>query len=202
MNLQQEMAGTQALRFIPPHSTQGHLPCAVGEGDIAPDFTLINAEGRLVNLSEALTRRPVVLGFYEGRWCHFCNRALKAMEKAHFSFNKMETLTIMISPHTAEYIREFKGEKRLTLNLLSDPGNCVAEAYGLDYAVPKEIRRIYLHMGIDLKRYNGDASWRLPMPARYIIDQDRIIRYARITPGHIQQPEPTDLLEVLQDLRI
>jgi peroxiredoxin len=106
----------------------------------------------------------------------------------------------MVSPQTERHSREFKEEKGFTFELLSDPGNRVAEQYGLVYTYPEDLKRVYLGMDIDLERYNGDDSWRLPMPARYIIDQGRLIRYAVANADHTVRPDPADTLEALKKL--
>ena len=106
----------------------------------------------------------------------------------------------MVSPQIQKHVQEFKQEKGFSINLLSDPGNRVAEAYGLAYTVPEDLKGVYLDMGIDLSEYNGDDTWRLPMPARYIVDQDRVIRYARINPDHTQRPEPIETVKALEML--
>ncbi len=108
----------------------------------------------------------------------------------------------MVSPQTLEHVRGFKEKKGFTMNLLSDPGNRTADAFDLVYTVPDDLREVYLDMGVDLAEYNGDASWRLPMPARYIVDQDRVIRYARIQPDHTRRPEPVDTVRALEALGI
>ncbi len=107
---------------------------------------------------------------------------------------------MMISPMTEDQTREFKQEKGFSIELLSDPGNRVAEAYGLAYTVPGELKGVYLDMGSDLSEYNGENTWRLPMPARYIIDRDRMIRYARINPDHTQRPEPIETVKALEKI--
>jgi peroxiredoxin len=106
----------------------------------------------------------------------------------------------MVSPQTEEHVRAFKQEKGFTMELLSDPGNRAADAWGLTYTVPDDLREVYREMGIDLKEYNGEGSWRLPMPARYIVDRDRVIRYARINPDHTRRPDPADTFEALEKL--
>jgi peroxiredoxin len=78
----------------------------------------------------------------------------------------------MISPQTEEQSRIFVESKHLTMEILSDPGNKVAKKYGLVYKVPDDLKAVYLDFGIDLPEYNGDDSWTLPMPARYVIDRD------------------------------
>ena len=115
-------------------------------------------------------------------------------------FKELGARLVMVSPQTEGHSREFKEEKGFTVELLSDPGNRVAEQYGLVYTFPEALKRVYQGMDIDLPRYNGDDSWRLPMPARYIIDQERLIRYAAVNADHTVRPDPADTLEVLKKL--
>jgi peroxiredoxin len=84
------------------------------------------------------------------------------------------------------------------MELLSDPGNRVAEKYGLVYKLPDDLKQIYLQFGIDLENYNKDDSWRLPMPARYIIDRNGAVRYAAVGPDYTIRPEPADTIEALK----
>ncbi len=84
--------------------------------------------------------------------------------------------------------------------MLSDPGNAVAERYGLTYTFSAGFRELYLGFGIDLAEYNGDDSWRLPMPARFVVDSEKVIRYAEADPNYIVRPEPEDTIEFLRGL--
>ena len=107
----------------------------------------------------------------------------------------------MVSPQTVEHTRGFAEEKGLSVEMLSDPGNRTAEQYGLVFTLPEDLKKVYLQFGLDLEKHNGDASWRLPMPARYIIDGDGIIRYAQISPDHTHRPEPSHTIEALKKMR-
>jgi len=107
----------------------------------------------------------------------------------------------MVSPQTEEQIRVFAEEKNFAMQLLSDPGNRVAETYGLVYTYPEDLKRVYLQMGINLEEYNGDDSWRLPMPARYIIDSHGIIGYAKVSVDHTVRVAPEHTLEALRSIR-
>ncbi len=109
---------------------------------------------------------------------------------------------LMISPQTEEQTRIFLKEKKFTMQLLSDPGNRVAEKYGLVYTYPDDLKHVYLKMGINLDEYNGDDSWRLPMPSRYIIDQEGVIQYAKTSVDHTVRVDPEHTLEALRKLRI
>ena len=93
-----------------------------------------------------------------------------------------------------------KEEKNLTMELLSDPGNRVAKKFGLVWKFPDDLKKLYLKFGTDLENYNNDNSWTLPMPARYIVDENSVIRYAVINPDYTIRPEPADTIEALKKL--
>jgi peroxiredoxin len=123
------------------------------------------------------------------------------LEQVHGEFKALGASLLLVSPQTEEHIRAFVEEKRFSMEMLSDPGNRTAEKYGLVYTYPEDLKKVYLQLGMDLEKYNGDASWRLPMPARYIIDRDSTIRYAQINPDHTSRPEPQHTIEALKKIR-
>jgi peroxiredoxin len=90
--------------------------------------------------------------------------------------------------------------KKLTMELLSDPGNQLAGQYGLVYRFSDDLKELYLQFGIDLREYNNDDSWTLPIPGRYIIDQSRTIRYAEVDPDYTIRPEPSHTVEALKKI--
>ncbi len=97
--------------------------------------------------------------------------------------------------------RETEEPKSLSFELLRDLGNRVAEAYGLVFTLPDDLREIYLKLGIDLARGNGDGTWRLPIPARFVIDVAGIIRAVDADPDYTRRPEPARTVEILRGLR-
>ena len=107
---------------------------------------------------------------------------------------------VLISPQTEEHSLVMKKEKNLTMELLSDQGNGVAEKFGLAWKFKEDLKMLYLQFGTDLEKYNNDNAWRLPMPARYIIDSNRVIKYAVINPDYTIRPEPADTIEALKKL--
>jgi peroxiredoxin len=108
---------------------------------------------------------------------------------------------ITISPQRPEYNRALIQKKKLAFDLISDPGNRVAKTYGLVYTFPEDLKEVYLGFGVDLSKYNGDDSWTLPMPGRFVIDMSGIIRYAEVNPDYTVRPEPEDAVSVLKRLR-
>jgi len=97
--------------------------------------------------------------------------------------------------------RETEEPKPLSFELLRDFGNHVAEAYGLVFTLPEDLREIYLKFGIDLARGNGDGTWRLPIPARFVIDRQSIIRAVDADPDYTRRSEPARTVEILAGLR-
>ena len=91
-------------------------------------------------------------------------------------------------------------QKNLTFDLLGDPGNQVAKQYGLVFALPKDLKALYLQFGIDVAKHNGDDSWTLPMPGRFIIDQTGIVRYSEVDPDYTVRPEPEHTITALKKL--
>jgi len=107
----------------------------------------------------------------------------------------------VISPQVARTPRETEEPKPLAFELLRDFGNRVAEAYGLVFTLPDDLREIYLRIGIDLARGNGDGTWRLPIPARFVIDRQGIIRAVDADPDYTRRSEPARTVEILRGLR-
>ena len=85
--------------------------------------------------------------------------------------------------------------------MLRDLGNTVAEAYGLVFTLPEDLQAIYQKFGIDLAKGNGDGTWRLPVPARFVIDRSGVIRGVDADPDYTRRPEPSATIEVLKTLR-
>lgn len=107
---------------------------------------------------------------------------------------------VSISPQLPEFSRKLISQKNLTFELLSDPGNKVARAFGIVFSFPEDLQSLYLKFGLDIPKHNGDDSWTLPMPARFIIDRDSTIRYAEVDPDYTVRPEPAHTIEALRSL--
>jgi peroxiredoxin len=107
----------------------------------------------------------------------------------------------MISPQIEEHNRSLIQDKNLSFELVSDPGNQIAKKFGLVYQLPEDLKQLYLKFGINLESANNDDSWTLPIPARYIVDRDAIIRYAEADPDYTVRPDPQDTIEALKSLQ-
>ena len=125
---------------------------------------------------------------------------LEALQQAASDIQATGAILLAVSPQSQNHSRALIEEKKLTFELLSDPGNLVAKQYGLVYQFPADLKKIYLQFGIDLEKFNGDDSWTLPIPARYIVDQTGIIRYRETDPDYTIRPEPEHTLSALSAL--
>lgn len=108
---------------------------------------------------------------------------------------------VVVSPQVERTTREPEDQKPLPFTMLRDQGNRVAATYGLVFRLPDDLKQLYLKFGIDLARANGDDSWTLPMPARFVIDRAGVIRSADADPDYTQRPEPAETVLVLKTLR-
>ncbi|MBR0900522.1 AhpC/TSA family protein [Bradyrhizobium tropiciagri] len=167
-------------------------------GDVAPSFSLSDADGNIVNSADLLKRGPLVLSFYRGVWCPYCNMELQALEAAKPEFDKYGAALIAISPQTAPNSRKSARQNKLSFPILSDVKGKVGEAFGLRFHLPDYLVELYTQLKSDLPAFNDDPSWTLPMPARYVIGQDGVILYSEVNPDYTHRPEPEDMIPVLQ----
>src|SRR5216684_2496875 len=107
---------------------------------------------------------------------------------------------VAISPQLPDHNRELIRSRQLTFEILTDRGNEVAAKFGLRFSLPGYLRQLYGTFPLDLEKFNGDASWTLPMPARFVIDPQGIIRAAESDPDYTTRPEPGDTLEAVRAL--
>jgi peroxiredoxin len=167
-------------------------------GDKAPAFTLRDPEGTPVSSAALLAKGPLVLSFYRGVWCPYCNMELQALQAALPEFERLGASLVAISPQTAPNSRKSVRQNGLGFPILSDPGNQVAASFGLRFELPDYLVALYKSLKNELPAFNGDPSWTLPMPARYVIGPDGTILYAEVNPDYTRRPEPEDMLPVLR----
>lgn len=108
---------------------------------------------------------------------------------------------VAISPQLENFNREISERHKLAFDVLSDGGNRVASAFGLTFRLPDDLRQLYSKLGIDLKKYNGDDSWTLPMPARFVIDSGGVARAADVDPDYTVRPEPGETVRAIKTIK-
>jgi peroxiredoxin len=172
---------------------------ALKVGDKAPAFTLNDPDGNAVSSADLLAKGPLVVTFYRGVWCPYCNMDLQAIQEALPKIKELGADLVAISPQTAPNSRRSRRENKLDFPILSDPHNHVADSFRLRFKLPDYLKDLYMSVfKNDLGAVNGDPSWTLPMPARYVIGQDGTILYSEVNPDYTNRPDPKELLPVLQ----
>jgi peroxiredoxin len=173
---------------------------ALKAGDLAPEFALPNAEGRAVSLAELLQRGPVIVSFYRGAWCPYCNIELRAYQAMLPEIRAAGGDLVAISPQTPDHSVAAVQKNALAFEVLSDHGNRVAGLFGIAYPIPEIVKTIGARFGTDLAAINGSNDGHLPISATYVIARDRRIALASVDPDFRIRLEPAEALRALQGL--
>lgn len=177
------------------------LERAAGTGDEAPEFSLPDGRGERVSLSGLLQYGPVVVTFYRGGWCPYCNIQLRAYQAILPEMAALGARLVAISPQLPDSSLSTAEKNALTFDVLSDAGNVVARSFGLVYALPEDLREALRSNNKALPAINGDGSWELPVPATYVIARDRRIAFAFIEVDYRKRLEPGAILAALKALQ-
>jgi peroxiredoxin len=166
-------------------------------GALAPEFELHDANGHLVRSEDMLALGPLVIKFFRGRWCSYCVTELEAWRDVYPQVRERGALMVAVSPQTERQSDFMVGQHRLPFAVLSDPGCALAEKFGLAYTVPEYMRDYYMSILINIPFVNGEASWRLALPATYVIGKDRKVLFAEAHADFRVRPEPEEVLAAL-----
>ena len=187
-------------RGIEAVAASGLIKGALKVGDTAPDFTLMNAAGKDVALSTLLKDGPVILTWYRGGWCPYCNIALAAMQEKLPEFRKAGAQLVALTPELPDKSLTTKEKNKLTFEVLTDRDHAVARKFGIAFDLTPEVRELY-KKHFNLTEFNGvtagDAT--LPLAATYIIDRKGVIRWAFLDADYRKRAEPADLVKFLAD---
>lgn len=176
------------------------FPLAIDVDDRAPAFALLNARGRMVRLADLLQQGPVVLVFYRGVWCPYCNMQLRALQEILPEIRAHGASLVAISPQTPDNSLTMAERHGLSFEVLSDVNSYVAADYGIMFSLTPEDRAFFLAAGNDLTKLNGHDSWVLPAPAVFVVDSTRRVRHAHVDGDFTRRMEPAALLAALEDL--
>ena len=172
---------------------------ALKEGDDILPFCLPNALGNKVMLQDELNKYSfIVLNFYRGEWCPYCNLELKALQNILPQLKTLNANLIAISPQTPNASLSTKEKNDLEFEVLSDWDNAIAKEFGLVFSLSKKLRPIYESFNIDIETSNNDDSYELPMPATYVLNSEGIIVYAFVEEDYTKRLEPQKILDVIK----
>jgi len=165
-------------------------------GDQAPGFTLPHATGEEITLPTLRKDGPVVLIWYRGGWCPYCNMQLDAMQEVLPQLKEAGATLVAISPEAPDKALTTQEKNELDFYVLSDLGNRVAKDYGIVYTLDDATHEIY-EKRLKLSEYNKDKSGQLPLTVAYVIDQDGAIRWDFVDGDYKKRAEPSAILEAV-----
>ena len=171
---------------------------ALQVGAKAPDVTLPDALNRPVQLSALWQRGPLVLVFYRGGWCPYCNLELRAWQQQADALQHLGSQLVAVSPQTPDNSLSTAEKNELAFPVLSDSGLAAAQAFGIAFTMNADLVELYSRVGNDLPTLNGNGQWVLPIPATYLIDATGRISLAHVDADYRERAEPLRVLEALR----
>ncbi|OTP68085.1 peroxiredoxin-like family protein [Caballeronia sordidicola] len=181
----------------------GAIDGALMNGQSAPDFTLPDAFGNQVSLKALLVKGPVVVNFYRGEWCPFCNLELRGLQEALPKIEALGATLIAISPEKPDHGIVATKKSKLTFPVLSDLGNAVARQFGIVFRVGDELQAFSKNVfKNDIALRNGEDSYELPVPATYVIDAAGVVRFAHVDVDYMTaRAEPDEVVAALASMK-
>lgn len=171
---------------------------ALKEGDTIIDFRLPNIKGEIIHLSKLLETGDVVLSFYRGGWCPYCNLELKALQAILPQLKAHDTHLVAITPETPDNSLTTSEKNELTFDVLSDLDNEYAKQLGLVFQMTTELQEVYASFGLDVAKHNNNQDFELPMPATYLINREGTIVYSFVPEDYTERLDPEAILECLK----
>ncbi|MBL7737911.1 MAG: AhpC/TSA family protein [Chitinophagaceae bacterium] len=195
--MKQLFASVLVLLFAVSLHAQGE-PKGLEVNDKAPVFIAKDQEGKSVSLSEQLKKGPVVLVFYRGQWCPYCNRYLKSLEDSLSLVTQKGATLIAVSPEKPESIAQTIEKTKATYPILFDEGLQIMKSYDVTFAVDEKTIERYKGYGIDFIKTNGETNGaRLPVPAVYVINKEGMIIYRHFDKNYTRRPPVAEILRQL-----
>lgn len=179
----------------------GILDRAARAGDrLAPTGNLLDAHGKSFDLARLVEEKPVIVTFYRGGWCPYCNLELRAYQALLPEIRAAGAELVAVSPERPDHSLTTAEKNDLTFTVLSDPGSELASALGIRFALSDAVRPFYEKAGHALPERNGDGTWALPMPATFVVARGGIVAAAYVEPDYRKRLDPRDALAALRGL--
>ena len=170
-------------------------PVALKVGDKAPDFIVKDHAGKMVSLKDLTQKGKVVVMFYRGAWCPFCNKYMSQLETALPEFSAKNATVVAITPETDESINKAIDKTKATFSVIYDKDRSIMKNWKVAYSMSDDMKTKYKGYGLDLEKQQGD--WMLPVPATYIVGKDCKIEFVHFDENYQKRAEVADILKVL-----
>ncbi|CAM4420842.1 MULTISPECIES: peroxiredoxin-like family protein [Zobellia] len=168
-------------------------------GEQIPDLPLTSIDGETVLLSELQKADYLILNFYRGGWCPYCNMELREYERLRKDFNQLNTDILGISAERVEYTSQTFDKNSLSFPILTDVNAQLMKEIGIVFQLDTASKEEYINFGIHLDEIHANNSFELPVPAVYVINKDREIVYVHIEEDYMTRLEPSILLELIKN---
>lgn len=196
-SLQNQIHGS----FIDNINESGKLALVPKIGDLAPVFELPDEDQQVVNSQDLLQKGPLIISFYRGDWCAFCNLELRTLQRSLAEFKKLGASLVGISPQSVAYSHMTADRRNVQYQVLSDEGNKIANDYGLMFSMSDQAVNAYKSFGIDLAMINGsESSVDVPVPATFVVNTDGLISYRFVDADYTKRAAPADIIANLMSL--
>lgn len=169
-------------------------------GEPLPPFLLPDHTGHLVSLGDLLAKGPVIVSFNRGHWCEYCELELRAFADAHAEFAARGAQVVSIMPERGEYTRKVRTLTNHALTVLSDNDNGYALSVGVVMWLGDEVRSLYQAFGLDIERFQGNATWFVPIPATFVLDRNGVIVGRKVDPDFRTRMDMEEILATLGSL--
>jgi len=211
MSLEQTLAGLRDkfAKILPNGATaimEGHIESLRKSGAVdqilkpgtkAPAFTLKNQHGEDISSVELIKHGPLVVSFTRGSWCPFCSAEAHALNEVYDEFRQAGVELVVLSPQSPDRARKQATAGKLKFNLLVDKDNAIGKAFGLVYTFPEDLKNVYRDvLKLNIQAINEANCWQLPIPARFVIDGNGVIRDVKADPDYRYRPEPSEVFDI------
>ncbi len=156
-------------------------------GDTFPNFQLKNTTNQVIELNDLLQKGPIIISFFRGSWCPYCNLELRALQQKLSELEAKKVTLIAISPQLSSYSATLKKTLHLDFELLTDQDNHLAKQIGINFELQDYVSPIYQNLGIDLAVYNGNTQQELPIPAVFTLDSTGRVTYKFVDSNYMNR---------------
>ena len=169
-------------------------------GESMPSATMLNADGKDVKLADVAGKAPMVVVFYRGGWCPYCNKHLSQWAKHSEEVKSLGASLVAITPEKPDAAKETSEKDKLDFAVLTDAKLEAAKGFKLLFAMSEDTQKKYKGYGVDLSTRNSSKTWELPHPGTFVIDAGGVVRYASVDTDYTKRPDPEEALKVLREL--
>ena len=169
-------------------------------GERLPSFSLPNARGKMISSDTLLSKGPLVINFYRGGWCPYCNLELRAFQDAASEINAQGAQLVAISPNLPDNSLSSIEKHSLSFEVLSDIGNRYSRKLGLVYTLDEQLQALYRGFDVDIPAFNGDETHEIPIPATYVVNSEGIVELAFVDADYTKRLEPEKVIKCLKNM--